>query len=80
VGAVIMQMVGRQEWNTGAIDKHLGLAAPQPLGFYDRTMWRAAKLYLPKEFTISIRTYAGTAVQGDSFPNHIGGMQDPPDQ
>jgi hypothetical protein len=79
IGTAIMQMAARAVWDTRAIDRHLGLTS-QPIAFYDMVMWKVAKAYLPTHFTISIRTYTGKPVTGDSFDNHIGGMGDPPDQ
>jgi len=77
-GAAIMAMVAAEGWNDRSVDKQLGLVAQQPSTFYDRVKWKTAKLHLSKGFTVSVRTYTGKAVDGDAFPNHLGGMADPP--
>jgi len=77
-GAVWLDLFNPQLEERRKVDKQLGLVAQQPSTFYDRVKWKTAKLHLSKGFTVSVRTYTGKAVDGDAFPNHLGGMADPP--
>jgi hypothetical protein len=72
---MILAMVSSQNWQLDKIASHLGVGRNDVVDLSDAIMSKAAKLYLPKGFIVSITVRAGPKVRlaGDNaVPNHLG--------
>lgn len=76
---MIFSMIADGVWDIDRIARHLGVGRLDMLDFIDTIMAKAAGLYLPSGFTISITVRAGRGVrlEGEHIPNHINGGRFP---
>ncbi len=78
VGSLIFNMIKAGQFSLDQIARHLGVNRPQLLNAEAAIKLKAAQLYLPQTFTISIPVLSGgIAVAGGTFDNHLPNPRNP---